>query len=246
MVTTFERLAKVLKGYIKPANWIERAFADLVSAIGSVLPSISNSDRGKFLGVNSSNNNLGWKAIRQVPEVENADKGKYLHANEDTGALEWSEAGGSGGLPSYTVSDKDKVLTVVEETAEAVFVDEQTVTFDSGAGTLAADSYREPSGVTIEGGETCYLDITLGNYHAIETGTVLNVEGLLILNYTLASENDSYIYINGSNAGKVTLPSTVTGSVTLSAYMLVPTGNVSLAWLPVPSGSSDDNGGVDS
>ena len=95
MVTTFERLAKILKGYIKPANWIERAFAELASAISSVLPSVSDSDRGKFLGVNSSNNNLGWKAIKQVPEVENADKGKYLHANEDTGALEWSEAGGS-------------------------------------------------------------------------------------------------------------------------------------------------------
>ena len=107
MVTTFERLAKVLKGFVKPANWIERAFAELVSAIGSVLPSVSNSDRGKFLGVNSSNNNLGWKAIRQVPDVENADKGKYLHANGDTGALEWSEAGGSGGaeIAVFTVDD---------------------------------------------------------------------------------------------------------------------------------------------
>ena len=100
-MTTFSRLALVIQGKIKPCNWIERAFAELASSISSVLPSVSNNDRGKFLGVNASNNNLGWKAIRQVPDVENADKGKFLHANSDSGALEWSEAGG-GGISTFT------------------------------------------------------------------------------------------------------------------------------------------------
>lgn len=121
MVTTFERLAKILKGYVKPSNWIERAFAELASAIGSVLPSVSDSDRGKFLGVNSSNNNLSWKAIRQVPEVEDADKGKYLHANEDTGALEWSEAGGSGSGIQYfyvNLSTQDDITYTIDKTWE--------------------------------------------------------------------------------------------------------------------------------
>lgn len=93
MITTFERLAKVLKGEAPAANWIERAFAALASAVSSI-SAVTYNDRGKFLGVNTSNNNLGWKAIRQVPAVENADKGKYLHANDDTGNLEWSEANG--------------------------------------------------------------------------------------------------------------------------------------------------------
>lgn len=97
MVTTFERLAKVLKGYIKPANWIERAFASIGSVVSNI-PDITNSDRGKFLGVNISNNNLGWKAIRQVPAVGTEDKGKYLKANDSTGELEWNEAGGGGAL----------------------------------------------------------------------------------------------------------------------------------------------------
>ena len=108
-MTTFSRLALVIQGKIKPCNWIERAFAALASAISSVLPSVSTSDRGKFLGVNASNNNLGWKTINQVPDVENADKGKYLHANGETGALEWSEA---EGLPAVTAVDEGKVLTV--------------------------------------------------------------------------------------------------------------------------------------
>ena len=46
MVTTFERLAKVIKGYIKPANWIERAFASVASAL---VPSYTNEDKGKVL-----------------------------------------------------------------------------------------------------------------------------------------------------------------------------------------------------
>lgn len=108
-MTTFSRLALVIQGKIKPCNWIERAFAALASAISSVLPSVSTSDRGKFLGVNASNNNLGWKTINQVPDVETADKGKFLHNDSSTGALEWSEA---GGLPSVTSADEGKVLTV--------------------------------------------------------------------------------------------------------------------------------------
>ena len=77
-MTTFSRLALVIQGKIKPCNWIERAFAALAEAASSVLPSISNADRGKFLGVNKTNNNLGWKTIRQVPEYDSDDIGKSL------------------------------------------------------------------------------------------------------------------------------------------------------------------------
>lgn len=144
MVTTFERLAKVLNGYVKPANWIERAFASIGSVV-SKIPDVTNSDRGKFLGVNSSNNNLGWKAIRQVPAVETTDKGKYLHANSDTGALEWEEAGGSS-LPEYDSDDIGKSLSVVDsgetETVTKTIIQNQTVTIDAQRhGQLANDTF---------------------------------------------------------------------------------------------------------
>lgn len=56
MVTTFERLAKVLKGYIKPANWIERAFASIA---GALVPSYTAEDNDKVLTV--KNNALSWE-----------------------------------------------------------------------------------------------------------------------------------------------------------------------------------------
>ena len=77
MVTTFERLAKILKGYIKPANWIERAFANVGSAI---LPPVTTSDNGKVLGVSSG----AWTvtdAPGGLPSVTSADEGKVLTVN---------------------------------------------------------------------------------------------------------------------------------------------------------------------
>lgn len=86
MVTTFERLAKVLKGYIKPANWIERAFASIGSA---VLPPVTTSDNGKVLGVSGGK----WEVVESgggggssLPNVTVADEGKVLTV-DDSG--EW-------------------------------------------------------------------------------------------------------------------------------------------------------------
>ena len=145
MLTTFERLAKVVKKKTAPANWIETAFADLVSAIGAVLPSVSNSDRGKFLGVNTSNNNLGWKTIRQVPEVENADKGKYLHANGDTGALEWSEAGGGGAsalIIEYTTVDGGSTVTYTANHTMGEIIDAFPLVYEKADETVGVTTYH--------------------------------------------------------------------------------------------------------
>lgn len=91
MVTTFERLAKVLKGYVKPSNWIERAFASVGSAI---LPSVSASDNGKVLGVS----NGAWAVVEgggsSLPTVTSSDEGKVLTVNSSG---EWVAAD----LPVY-------------------------------------------------------------------------------------------------------------------------------------------------
>ena len=227
-MTTLARLGLILEGEIAPCNWIEEAFARIVAAIGSVLPTVSDSDRGKFLGVNSNNNNLSWKDVRQVPEVENADKGKYLHANEDTGALEWSEAGGGSGLPNYTSTDKDKVLAVKENITNASVVDEQNVAFDSsGVGALAANSYRVPTGMS-GNDETCYIEMTYdGNTNKLIGASWLDGDDVCVS--FQAGISIINVWLTGTNAGKITMPYT---DITLGikVYMPVATETVAPVW----------------
>lgn len=74
----------------------------------TVLPTVTNSDRGKALKVNKSNNNINWTEISEVPDTTGASQGDVLTVGAD--GVEWATP--SGGLPSYTSSDADKVLKV--------------------------------------------------------------------------------------------------------------------------------------
>lgn len=74
----------------------------------TVLPTVSNSDRGKALKVNKSNNNINWTEISEVPDTTGASTGDVLTVGAD--GVEWATP--SGGLPDYTTSDGGKVLGV--------------------------------------------------------------------------------------------------------------------------------------
>lgn len=74
------------------------------------LPSHTSSNRGQFLGVNKSNDNLGWKDINQVPDASSATSGQVVTA-DGSGGYAWADASG-GDLPNYTTSDYGKVLSV--------------------------------------------------------------------------------------------------------------------------------------
>lgn len=223
-MTTFSRLALVIQGKIKPCNWIERAFAALAEAASGVLPSISNADRGKFLGVNSSNNNLGWKAIRQVPDVENADKGKYLHANGDTGALEWSEAGGSSGLPSYTNSDIGKTLNVVNATTETTLVDEQTITFTDGSGELAANTNHYNSATMKDGAAVTIIVSESTNANGTYTTVIGNFNDIRSCNFG----DGFFIILSGPMAGMVSIGEEA--SAKISATVMAESGGADIGW----------------
>ena len=91
-MTTFSRLALVIQGKCEPCNWVETAFLTVVNALK--LPTVGNSDKGKFLHTTASNGKLEWATIVQLPEITEDDKDKYLHINAETGVLEWVTIGG--------------------------------------------------------------------------------------------------------------------------------------------------------
>ena len=78
------------------------------------VPIPTNSDRGKFLGVNASNNNIGWKKIEGV-NLASAQTGQVLTAIEDMGGnLIQGWITPDEGLPTYDESDVGKVLMITE------------------------------------------------------------------------------------------------------------------------------------
>ena len=71
------------------------------AAPATELPSVSNADRGKFLGVNSSNNNVGWKDISQVPSTSGVTNGYVLTNSNGTPTWAAAAGGGGGGVSVY-------------------------------------------------------------------------------------------------------------------------------------------------
>lgn len=91
MLTTFARLAKVIKGLVSPANWVERAFADIGG--GDSLPTVTSADAGKALIVNSDGEWGAAELPTELPTVTTADAGKILIVNAQG---EWE----AGSIPS--------------------------------------------------------------------------------------------------------------------------------------------------
>lgn len=90
MITTFERIAKVIKGEALPANWVETIFSKIGS--GS-LPDVTPVDAGKALIVDS-NGEWGAAAVpSELPSVTSDDAGKILIVNAQG---EWE----AGSIPS--------------------------------------------------------------------------------------------------------------------------------------------------
>lgn len=107
MITTFERLAKVLKGEAPAANWIESAFAAILTKL---LPTVTSADETKVLTVNSSGKWVAADAPSGVlPSVTSADEGKALIVDSNG---EWDAANLPTELPAVTSVDEGKVLTV--------------------------------------------------------------------------------------------------------------------------------------
>lgn len=83
------------------------------------VPIPTNSDRGKILAVNSSNNNIGWKNIHSlvdaVPICDSTDVGKVLRVLDvdDNVIYDWDAI---IELPTYDpVEDVGKVLAVTAD-----------------------------------------------------------------------------------------------------------------------------------
>ena len=76
----------------------------------TVLPKVSNSDRGKALKVNKSNNNINWIDISEVPDTTGASQGDVLTVGAS--GVEWATPSGGSDIPDYTTSDYGKVLGV--------------------------------------------------------------------------------------------------------------------------------------
>lgn len=108
-MTTFARLAKVIKGYTPPIGWIERAFAGLATAVHNILPSYSSEDNGKKLSVEVENGEakLEWVDILQVSPVSNLSRGQFLGSNENDNGYGWKPVRQT---PVVGENDKDKYL----------------------------------------------------------------------------------------------------------------------------------------
>lgn len=76
------------------------------------LPNHTSSNRGQFLGINSSNDNLGWKEIKQVPTPSmSEDVGEVLQVT-GFGTYGWGTV--PSGLPDMTNAGDGYVLEVVD------------------------------------------------------------------------------------------------------------------------------------
>ena len=76
----------------------------------TVLPTVTNSDRGKALKVNKTNNNINWTEINEVPNTTGASQGDVLTVGSS--GAEWAKPSGGSDIPNYNASDYGKSLLV--------------------------------------------------------------------------------------------------------------------------------------
>lgn len=83
-MTTFERLAKILKGETPPANSVETAFSGLSGSMNNALPAVTASDKGKVLIVN----NDGKWSVGEIPTPEETQSAEAKASTRKTKAKE--------------------------------------------------------------------------------------------------------------------------------------------------------------
>ncbi len=81
-----------------------------VESVPQELPTVDATDKDKYLHADAYTGYLEWSAINEVPAVGSSDKGKYLHSDASTGNVEWADVPTE--LPNVTGTDEGKVLTV--------------------------------------------------------------------------------------------------------------------------------------
>lgn len=103
-------MKQVIEGLEEGLN----AIAEAVQGGAIPLPTPTTADRGKFLGVNASNNNIGWKEIdvNALPEQSESTDGMFLRSEFD-GISGESEAAWANikQVPSAIAANAGDVLT---------------------------------------------------------------------------------------------------------------------------------------
>lgn len=99
-------MKQVIEGLEEGLN----AIAEAVQGGSTPIPTPTTADRGKFLGVNASNNNIGWKdAPSGLPASTSADEGKSLLVDSN-GDAEWGYPHGL--VPDTTLASAGDVLSI--------------------------------------------------------------------------------------------------------------------------------------
>lgn len=106
---------------------------------GSNIPTPTDTDRGKYLGVKSNANELEYREVNEVPNITGVEVGNVL--TRTTSGYMWSAP--ESELPSYSTAQNDKVLGVHNGALEWV---EQ-----SGGGSVEYSTNEHVVGTWIDG-----------------------------------------------------------------------------------------------
>lgn len=110
-MTTLARLGLILEGEIVPCNWIERAFASIVSSIKTVLPTFAYTDIGKSLKVVDSGETEPATVTliqRQMPSKSSSTRFTVADGTYDWSGLE------AGDVVKVTVNAVEKSCELSE------------------------------------------------------------------------------------------------------------------------------------